>query len=102
MVKGYWIVRVDVNDGEQYAKYAAANSPAYVAHGGRVLVRAGDFEALEGESSPRNAVIEFPSYKDALACYHSDLYQSARELRVGAAEVDLIVIAGYDGPQPGE
>lgn len=102
MVKGYWIVRVEVSDPEQYAKYAAANSPAYVAHGGRVLVRAGEFESLEGEARPRNVVIEFPSYKDAFDCYHSDLYQSARELRIGAAEVDLMVIAGYDGPQPGE
>lgn len=102
MAKGYWIVRVEISDPQQYAKYAAVNGAAYAAHGGRVLVRGGDFETVEGESRPRNVVIEFPSYEEALACYRSDAYQSARDLRVGASEADIIVIAGYDGPQPGE
>ncbi|MEO8850254.1 MAG: DUF1330 domain-containing protein [Allobranchiibius sp.] len=102
MAKGYWIVRVDVNDPEQYAKYAAANGAAYVEFGGRVLVRGGEFELMEGDARPRNVVIEFPSYDDAVACYRSDAYQSARELRKGASVADLIVIGGYEGPQPGE
>lgn len=29
MSKGYWIVRVDVTDQEQFKKYAAANADAF-------------------------------------------------------------------------
>lgn len=102
MTKGYWIVRIDVNDPDQYAKYAAVNGAAYVKFGGRVLVRGGDFELMEGAARARNVVIEFPTYDDAIACYRSPDYQTARELRAGASDGDLIVIGGYEGPQPGE
>jgi uncharacterized protein (DUF1330 family) len=45
-------------------------------------------------------VIEFPTYQAALDCFHSPEYQSALALRKGAAAADLIVIEGYEGPQP--
>ena len=41
-------------------------------------------------------VVEFPSYEAALACYRSDDYQAAAILRKGKAEVDLLVIEGFD------
>jgi uncharacterized protein (DUF1330 family) len=47
-------------------------------------------------------VIEFPSYEVALACYRSPEYQRALELRSSASTADIIVIEGYEGPQPGE
>lgn len=100
MAKGYWIVRVDVSDAEAYKAYAAANGEAFAAFGGRFLVRGGAFEAVSGAARARNVVIEFPSYADAMACWRSDSYQAARALQNGGAETDLIVIEGYDGPQP--
>ena len=100
MAKGYWIVRVDVSDTQAYTAYAAANGEAFAAHGGRFLVRGGEFEAVAGSSRARNVVIEFPSHADAMACWRSDIYQAARALQNGGAETDLIIIEGYDGPQP--
>ena len=38
-------------------------------------------------------------YQAALACYHSAEYQAAAALRRGKAEVDLVAVQGYDGPQ---
>ncbi|TWE11538.1 DUF1330 domain-containing protein [Rudaeicoccus suwonensis] len=98
--KGYWIARVQVDDEDAYAQYVAAAGPAYAAYGGRLLVRGGRFEAAEGDSRPRNVVIEFDSYQMALDCYNSAAYASAREIRQRAADADIIVIEGYDGPQP--
>jgi uncharacterized protein (DUF1330 family) len=46
-------------------------------------------------------VIEFPTYEAAVACWRSPEYQAALAKQNGGAEVDLIVIEGYDGPQPG-
>ncbi|WP_336486229.1 DUF1330 domain-containing protein [Methylobacterium nigriterrae] len=102
MARGYWIVRVDVHDAEAYRDYAAANGAAFARFGGRFLVRGGSFEVVSGSARARNVVIEFPSYADALACWNSEAYQAAKARQKGGAETDLIVIEGYDGPQPGE
>jgi uncharacterized protein (DUF1330 family) len=100
MSKGYWIVRVDVDDQEQYKAYVAANAAPLSKHGGRFLVRAGRFECVEGSSRARNAVVEFPSYQAALDCWNSNEYQEAIKLRTPVSTIDLIVIEGYEGPQP--
>jgi uncharacterized protein (DUF1330 family) len=100
MAKGYWVVRVDVHDPEAYQKYIAANGPAFAKFGARFLVRAGQSETLEGSSRSRNVVIEFPSFEAALACWHSPEYQEVLKLRRDASTADLLVIEGYDGPQP--
>jgi uncharacterized protein (DUF1330 family) len=100
MAKGYWVVRVDVHDPEAYKKYVAANGPAFAKFGARFLVRAGRSETLEGSSRSRNVVIEFPSFETALACWHSPEYQEVIKLRRDASTADLLVIEGYDGPQP--
>jgi uncharacterized protein (DUF1330 family) len=100
MSKGYWIVRVDIADPEQYKVYVAANAEPLKTHGGRFLVRGGAFTAVEGGSRARNAVVEFPSYQAALDCWNSASYQAAIALRQPVSTIDLIVIEGYDGPQP--
>ena len=102
MAKGYWVARVDVDDVEAYKKYIAANAAPFAEYGARFLVRAGQFVNPEGGARSRNVVIEFPSYEVAVACYNSPGYQAAIELRRTVAESDLVIVEGYDGPQPGE
>jgi len=97
--KGYWIAHIDVWDPEGYKAYIAANAVPFGTFGARYLVRAGTHEVVEGKVRPRTVVLEFPSYQAALDCYRSDDYQAAIALRKGKAEVDLLVIEGYDGPQ---
>ena len=101
MAKGYWIARVDVKDPEAYKGYVAANAAAFAKFGGRFLVRGGRSEAVDGDSRERNVVIEFPSFDAALACWNSPEYKDAMEKRLGHAEVDMVIIEGYEGPQPG-
>ncbi|HTN94215.1 MAG TPA: DUF1330 domain-containing protein [Gallionella sp.] len=96
MPKGYWIVRVDITDPEQYKAYMAANAGPFKKHGGRFLVRAGRFENPEGTSRARNVVIEFPSYQAALDCWKSPEYQEAISLRKPVSTMDLVIIEGYD------
>lgn len=101
MPKGYWVARVDVADPEKYKAYVAANAEPFRMFGARFLVRAGNFENPEGTSRSRNVVIEFPSYQAALDCWKSPEYQAAVALRVPVSTIDLVIIEGYDGPQPG-
>ncbi len=100
MAKGYWIVRVDITDQEQYKVYVAANAEPLRKYGARFLVRAGRFENPEGTSRTRNAVIEFPTYQAALDCWKSPEYQQAIKHRQPVSTVDLVIIEGYEGPQP--
>ena len=101
MAKGYWIARVDVHDDEGYKPYAAANASIFKKFGARFVVRAGKFESPEGASRSRNVVIEFPDYATALACYNSPEYQENIKRRQPHSTIDIIIIEGYDGPQPG-
>src|SRR6266536_1533949 len=100
MAKGYWIARVGVTDLEAYKAYIEANAKPFRQFGARFLVRAGRFENPEGSSRSRNVVIEFPSYQAALDCWHSHDYQEAIKLRLPVSVIDLVIIEGYDGPQP--
>ena len=100
MVKGYWIARVDVQNEEAYKPYAAANPTIFKKYGGRFLVRGGKIDVAEGNARARNVVIEFPDYAAALACYRSPEYQENIKVRLPHSTIELIVIEGYDGPQP--
>jgi len=100
MAKGYWIVRVDIADPERYKAYIAANAAPFRKFGARFLARAGQLQNVEGSMRSRNAIIEFPSYQAALDCWHSDEYQEVMKLRTPVSTADLVIIEGYDGPQP--
>ncbi len=100
MSKGYWVARIDVADLDKYKLYVAANAKPFAEFGARFLVRSGRFEAPEGTSRSRNVVIEFPSYQAALDCYRSPAYQDAMKLRLPVSTGDLLIVEGYDGPQP--
>ena len=100
MAKGYWIGRLDINDPEQYKLYVAANALPLQKYGARFLVRGGQFENPEGASRTRNVVLEFPSYQAAVECWHSPEYQAAIKLRERVSTNDLVIVEGYDGPQP--
>lgn len=102
MAKGYWVGRVSVSDEEAYRRYVEANAAAFSRYGARFLVRGGRYDGVEGESRERNVVIEFPDYAAALECYRSAEYGEAMAHRLGAAVADIVVVEGYDGPQPGE
>ena len=100
MLKGYWMLRVDVADQEQFKVYSAAAAIALKKYGGRFLARAGRTEVVEGTTRMRNVVIEFPSYQAALDCWNSPEYQEAIKIRQPVSTMDIVVVEGYDGPQP--
>ena len=100
MAKAYWIARVDVSNEDGFKPYADANAAIFKKFGGRYVVRGGKFDGMEGSSRFRNVVIEFADYATAMACYRSPEYQANIKVRQPHSAVDLIVVEGYDGPQP--
>ena len=67
-----------------------------------LLTRGGASEAVEGSFRSRVVVIEFKDYATALACYHSPEYAKAKALRTAHSVADVVVVEGYDGPQPSD
>ena len=53
MAKGYWIVRVDVQNEEGMKPHAAASAVIYKKFGGRYLVRSNKCEVPEGTTRSR-------------------------------------------------
>ena len=100
MAKGYWIARIDVHNPDGYKEYVAQNGAVFAKYGGKFLVRAGRHVAKEGSSRTRNVVIEFRDYETTIACYNSPEYVRLVALRSSHSEGDLVIIEGYDGPQP--
>ena len=100
--KGYWIALVDVSNPDQYKAYVAENAVAFRKYGARFLTRGGAAEIVEGKARSRAVILEFKDYATALACYRSPEYAKAIALRTGASTADIIVVEGYDGPQPSD
>jgi uncharacterized protein (DUF1330 family) len=102
MAKGYWIARVDVHNMDGYKEYVAQNGAVFRKYGARFLTRGGKFEVREGSSRAHNVVLEFKDYETALACYNSPEYTRLVAIRSPHSQADLVIIEGYDGPQPSE
>ena len=100
MPKGYWLPQIDVGNPDGYKAYMTATPPAHQKYGGVALVRGGRSEVVEGHGRARVVIRQFPDYAAALACYHSDEYQSARQLRLAHSACDFVIVEGYEGEQP--
>src|SRR5690242_3720439 len=100
MAKAYVVAHVDVHNEEGYKPYIAANAAIFKQFGGRFLVRGGKFNAVEGQSRSRNIVIEVPDYEPSMAWYNSPEYQANFKVRQPHSTADILIIEGYDGPQP--
>lgn len=93
----YIIVETDIHDPEQYDLYKQATPAAIAAGGGRFIVRGGEFAVLEGDWQPKRLVLlEFPDLEAAKRFYDSPQYQEAKQLREGAAQLNMVAVQGID------
>ena len=94
MAKGYWIAHVTVTDPERYLSYQQIAPEAFAKFGARFLARGGEAVTLEGSAFQRHVIIEFDNKAQALACYHSPEYQTARAHRSAACEAHITIVDG--------
>jgi len=90
----YAMVHIDVNDAEEYAKYAAIAGPAVAKFGGTFLARGGDCVHMEGEGRARNVIIRFDDMETAKKFYHSPEYQEALSYGIPAADREYTFVEG--------
>jgi len=103
MPKAYWIAHVTITNPERYKDYITLNAAAFKKYNARFIVRGGQHE-IRGGFAPdqRHVVLEFADYETAKACYDSHEYKAAAAVRDEASKADIMIIEGYDGPQPGQ
>src|SRR5688572_30159167 len=94
----YLLIDLDVFDPETFSRYQAAFPPIAARHGGRYLVRGGDF-VVSGDWGPeahRLVMLEFPD-REALAATMADPdYQPLIPIREASARMRSIVVDGVD------
>ena len=67
------------------------------AHGGKILVRGGDPQKLDGVVPHRRRVIvEFDSPKAVKTFYHSDAYQAVQPIRLKASNGFVCLLTGTE------
>lgn len=94
MPKGYLVARAQVTNPDQWALYVEKSKVALAKFGGQPLARGGRYEIIEGEGTPRNVVIEFPSFEHALGYVRSPEYAEAKVLREGAGIMNMTILEG--------
>jgi uncharacterized protein (DUF1330 family) len=94
MPAAYILADVEVTNTEQYAEYRKLSSAAFEVHGVKPLARGGATERLEGRQPGRIVVLPFESMAAAKAFYESPEYRKAREARVGAANMNMLIVEG--------
>jgi uncharacterized protein (DUF1330 family) len=91
----YVIAQVNVTDPAVYEEYKALSTRAIRESGGRVLVRGGSAEVMEGDWKPtRLVVIQFDSADKARHWYDSEIYRAARLVRMNASTTQLVIVEG--------
>ena len=94
-MKAYWIaVYKNLNNVENLKDYAEKAGPAIKNYNGKILVRGGKAETVEGDPSPRTVLIEFSNINEALQCYNSKEYQDAKKIIKGNLDRHIQIVEG--------
>ena len=94
MSKGYWVVRANISEAEEYSKYVQIATDIIAKYNGHFLIRGGDQVEFEESGFERTVVVEFNSFEDALECYKSTDYQSALKFVKNSSKRYVSIVKG--------
>ena len=94
MSNGYWVVRANISDAEEYSKYVQDATDIIAKYNGHFLIRGGDQIEFEESGFERTVVVEFNSFEDALECYKSTDYQSALKFVKNSSKRYVSIVKG--------
>jgi len=88
----FMFIQANITDPEQFMEYAKRAPALIQQHGGRYRCMRGAVEQLEGKPDNRKIVVsEWPSMEAAKKFWDSPAYQQLKEVREGAAEIDVFL-----------
>ena len=94
-MKGYVVcVYKNITNEEKLKEYAVKARAAVEKFKGKFLIRGGNQIEFEEKGFDRTVVVEFESYQDALNCYNSREYQSAKKFVRNSSKSLVAVVEG--------
>ena len=97
MAKGYFFVEIEITDPAAYEAYRTSVPNIIAAHGGKILVRGGDAQPLDGlVPHRRRVIVEFDSPEAVKNFYHSDAYQAVQPIRLKASKGFVCLLTGTE------
>ena len=95
MSRGYFLGEFEITDPATYEVYRTKVPDIISAHGGKILVRGGYPQPLDGVMPHRRRVIvEFDSPEAVKTFYYSDAYQAVRPIRLKASNGFVCLLIG--------
>lgn len=92
---GYWIVRgSDIRDQAALQRYGELWASIAARYGAEVIAGRGAVETREGPHFPRQLIIRFKSYRQAVDCYDDPEYRAAMEFALKAYDRELSILEG--------
>ncbi len=94
-MSGYWVVRGSaIKDQEALKQYGELWPGIAQRYGAEIIAGKGQIDSREGPDYPRQLVIKFASYADAIKCYEDPDYQVAMKFALQAYDRELSIIEG--------
>ena len=94
-MSGYWIVRgSSIKDEDALREYGKLWGPISERYGAEVIAGKGEIETREGNHYPRQLIVKFPSFQDAVDCYEDPEYQAAIAVANKAYQRELSIVEG--------
>ena len=93
---GYWVVRgSEVKDQEAMAKYGELWPAIAKRFGAEIIAGKNAVDTREGPEFPRQLIIKFASYEDAVNCYEDPEYKIAMDFAMaGYYSRELSILEG--------
>jgi uncharacterized protein (DUF1330 family) len=84
-----------VHDRKGLEAYWASVGPTFAGTGAKPISVYAPFQHVEGQGPVEGVVlVEFPDAETAHAWYFGKAYQAVKQLRSGAADIDLVIAEG--------
>ncbi len=91
----YVIVDVEITDPSLYGQFMERVTGAIESHGGKFVVRGGEFDVILGDWAPRRlAVLEFEGRERVRAWLESPEYTALDDIRSRSSNVNMVVVDG--------
>jgi len=88
------VTRERTRDAGKLEEYKKLVAPSFQKHPATMRALHGRHEVLEGPATEEIIILEFPSYEEAKAWYHSPEYQAAAQHRFQGGDYRFIVTEG--------
>lgn len=92
---GYWVVRGgEIRDQEALQEYGKLWPDIAARFGAEIIAGKGAIDSREGARYPRQLIVRFDSYQQAVDCYEDPGYQKAMVFAHKAYDRELSILEG--------